>query len=52
MFREADIRAYDPKRDATPAKQPRPAKATAAETSSRSRYAIDPEAIVDPDPGP
>jgi hypothetical protein len=46
MFREADIRAYDPKRDATPAKQPRRAKATAAETSSRSRYAIDPEAIA------
>ena len=26
MFREADIRAYDPKRDAMPAKQPRRAK--------------------------
>jgi hypothetical protein len=46
MFRAADIRAYDPKRDATPAKQPRRAKATAPETSSRSRYAIDPEAIA------
>jgi hypothetical protein len=46
MFREADIRAYDPKRDATPGKQPRRAKATAPETSSRSRYAIDPEAIA------
>src|SRR5947209_1801789 len=46
MFREADIRAHDPKRDATPAKQPRRAKATAPETSSRSRYAIDPEAIA------
>src|SRR5947209_1118558 len=46
MFREADIRAYDPKRDATPPKQPRHAKATAPETSSRSRYAIDPEAIA------
>src|SRR5947209_12413794 len=46
MFREADIRAYDPKRDATPAKQPRRAKATAPETSSRSRYAIDPGAIA------
>src|SRR6266480_1899908 len=46
MFREADIRAYDPKRDATPAKQPRPAKATAPEKPSRSRYAIDPEAIA------
>ena len=46
MFREADIRAYDPKRDATPAKQHRRTKATAPETSSRSRYAIDPEAIA------
>jgi hypothetical protein len=46
MFREADIRAYDPKRDAMPAKQPRRAKVTAPETSSRSRYAIDPEAIA------
>jgi hypothetical protein len=46
MFREADIRAYDPKRDATAAKQPRRAKATAPETSSRSRYAIAPEAIA------
>jgi hypothetical protein len=46
MFREADIRAYDPKRDATPAKQPRRAKATAPQTSSRSRYAIDPEALA------
>jgi hypothetical protein len=46
MFREADIRAYDPKRDAMPAKQPRRAKPTAPQTSSRSRYAIDPEAIA------
>ena len=46
MFREADIRAYDVERDVTPAKQPRRAKATAPETSSRSRYAIDPEAIA------
>jgi hypothetical protein len=47
MFREADIRAYDPKRDATPAKHPRRAKEAAApQTSSRSRYAIDPEAIA------
>ena len=46
LFREADIRAYDPKRDATPAKQPRRAKATAQQKSSRSRYAIDPEAIA------
>jgi hypothetical protein len=46
MFREADIRAYHPKRDATPAKPPRRAKATAPETSSRSRYRIDPETIA------
>ena len=46
MFREADIRTYDPKRDPTPAKQPRRAKATATETSSRSRYRIDPETIA------
>ena len=46
MFREADIRAYDAERDATPAKQPRRAKATAPQKSSRSRYAIDPEAIA------
>jgi hypothetical protein len=45
MFREADIRAYHPKCDATPAEQPRRAKATAPQKSSRSRYAIDPEAI-------
>src|SRR5206468_6728983 len=41
-----DIRAYGPMRDATPAKQPRRAKATAPETSSRSRYRIDPETIA------
>jgi hypothetical protein len=46
MFRAADIRTYDPECDATPAKQPRHAKPTAPETSSRSRYAIDPEAIA------
>jgi hypothetical protein len=46
MFRADDIRAYDPMRDATPAEQPRRAKATAPQTSSRSRYAIDPEAIA------
>jgi hypothetical protein len=45
MFREVDIRAYDPKRDARPAAQSRRAKATAPQKSSRSRYAIDPEAI-------
>src|SRR5204863_9309202 len=37
MFREADIRACDPKRDATPAKQPRCAKAAAPQKSSQSR---------------
>ena len=46
MFREGDIRAYDPKRDATPAKQPRRAKAAAPQKSSQSRYRIDPEAIA------
>jgi hypothetical protein len=46
MFREVDIRAYDPKRDATPATQRRRAKATAPHKSPRSRYAIDPEAIA------
>ena len=46
MFREADIRAYDPKRDATPAKQPRRAKAAAPQKSSQSRYRIDPETIA------
>jgi hypothetical protein len=43
MFRAADVRAYDPKRDATPTTQRRRAK---PQTSSRSRYAIDPEAIA------
>ena len=46
MFREADIRAYDAERDAPPAKQPRRAKATAAQKAPRSRYAIDPAAIA------
>jgi hypothetical protein len=46
MFREADIRAYDPKLDATPAKQPRCAKAAAPEKSLQSRYRIDPETIA------
>jgi hypothetical protein len=46
MFQEADIRAYEAERDATPAKQPRCATATAPQKSSRSRYAIDPEAIA------
>src|SRR6478752_3624028 len=34
MFRGADIRACDPERDATPAEQPRRAKATAPQKSS------------------
>src|SRR3984893_11099753 len=42
MFREADIRAYDPERDANIAEQPRRAKATTPQNSSRSRYAIPP----------
>jgi hypothetical protein len=46
MFREADVRAYDPKHDATHTEQPRRAKATTPQTSSRSRYAIDPEVIA------
>src|ERR1700720_2358732 len=46
MFQRADIRAYDAERDATPAKQPRRATATAPQKSSRSRYAIDPETIT------
>src|SRR5207237_1057536 len=46
MFRETDIRAYDPERDATTAEQPRRAKAIAPQNSSRSRYAIDPETIT------
>src|SRR5580704_6923042 len=45
MFQEADIRAYEAERDATP-KQPRRATATAPRKSSRSRYAIDPQAIT------
>ena len=46
MFREVDIRAYDPKRDATPARQRRRARATTSQTAPRSRYAIDPAAIA------
>ena len=45
MLREADIRAYDAERDATPAKQPRCAKA-APQKLSQSRYRIDPETIA------
>jgi len=46
MFWEADIRAYDPERDANIAKQPPRAKPTPPQNSSRSRYAIDPETIT------
>jgi hypothetical protein len=46
IFREADIRAYDAERNARPAAQSRRAKAAAAQKSSRSRYAIDPETIT------
>ena len=46
MFREGDIRAYDPKRDAMPARQARRAKATAAQKAPRSKYAIDPAVIA------
>src|SRR6201987_3288505 len=46
MFREADIRAYAAGRDARPAAQSRRATATAPQKPSRSRYAIDPEAIA------
>ena len=46
MFREADIRAYDEQRDAPPAKHPPRAKAIEQQKSSRSRYAIDPDAIA------
>ena len=46
MFREGDIRAYDPERDANIAEQPRRAKVTTPQNSSRSRYAIDPETIT------
>jgi hypothetical protein len=46
MFREGDIRAYDPKHHATPAKQPQGAKMTAPQKSSQSKYRIDPENIA------
>src|SRR6201997_2881498 len=46
MFREADIRAYDAERNTRPAARSRRAKATAPQKPSRSRYAIDPEAIA------
>jgi hypothetical protein len=46
MFREVDIRAYDPKRNTTLARQRRRAQATTSQTAPRSRYAIDPAAIA------
>src|SRR5262249_28783182 len=46
MFREADVRTYDAKRDAPAAGQPGRVKATAPRKAPRSRYAIDPEAIT------
>jgi hypothetical protein len=46
LFRADDIRAYDPMRDAPPAKQPRGAKEAAPQKSSQSRYGIDPETIA------
>lgn len=49
VFQEGDIRAYDAERDAKPARQPRRARAAAPRApraESRSRYAIDPAAIV------
>jgi hypothetical protein len=46
MFEEADIRPYDAERDVKLGKQPRRAKATAPRKASRSRYAVDPEAIA------
>src|SRR6202047_3018458 len=41
MFKEDDIRAYDPERDAKRARQPRRARATGPRAASRSRYALD-----------
>src|SRR6202045_3145144 len=45
MFWEADIRAYDPERDANIAKQPPRAKPTPPQNSSRTRYATDPRRL-------
>src|SRR3984893_2307130 len=43
MFKEGDLRAYDPERDAKRARQPRGrAKAAGPRAASRSRYALDP----------
>src|SRR3984893_11508871 len=46
MLRDAHIRAYDQEWDTTPTTQSRRTKANAPKTSSRSRYAIDREAIA------
>ena len=46
MFKEGDIRAYDPERDAKRARQPRRARATGQRAASRSRYALDPAVIA------
>jgi hypothetical protein len=46
MFKEGDLRAYDPERDAKRARQPRRAKAAGPRAASRSRYALDPAVIA------
>src|ERR1700731_1600112 len=46
MFKEGDLRAYDPERDAKRARQPRRARATGPRAASRSRYALDPAVIA------
>jgi hypothetical protein len=46
MFEQSNIRAYDAERDAKLGKQLRRAKAMAPREASRSRYAVDPEAIA------
>jgi len=46
MFKEGDLRAYDPERDAKRARQPRRAKAAGPRAASRSRYALDPALIA------
>jgi hypothetical protein len=46
MFKEGDLRAYDPERDAKRARQPRRAKAAGRGAASRSHYALDPSGIA------
>jgi hypothetical protein len=47
VHEQGDIRTYGTERDATPAGQPRRAKATTApQKASRSKYGIDAEAIA------